>query len=241
MSTSCAAPPFRSPHPIPKKSQMRMLELFSGTGRLAAAFRESGWETVTLDSGCDADICCDILDWDYSDVQPFDHVHMSPPCTEWSQAKTRGTRDIEGATRVCSAALSAARALLKPEGTLSIENPASGRWALHKQPFMAELALRRHEITYCSYGEPYRKLTSLWSDLPWTPRQPCRGEHRCSPSRRLGRHPVSAQQGPSRGNGAQDNCKTAQLSALPYALCQELATAAHARFEPTSLQGHLLS
>ena len=131
---------------------MRMLELFSGAGRLAAAFRERGWETVTLDSGCAADISCDITDWDYSEMQLFDHVHMSPPCTEWSQAKTRGVRDIDGATRVCSAALSAARALLRPGGTFTIENPASGKWALHKQPFMAELGLRRHEITYCHYG-----------------------------------------------------------------------------------------
>ena len=38
---------------------MRMLELFSGTGRLAAAFRELGWETVTLDSQCKADINCE--------------------------------------------------------------------------------------------------------------------------------------------------------------------------------------
>ena len=219
-----------------KKSQMRMLELFSGTGRLAAAFRERGWETVTLDSGCVADINCDILEWDYSEVPLFDHVHLSPPCTEWSQAKTRGVRDLEGATRVCSAALSAARALLKPEGTLSIENPASGRWALHKQPFMALCpALRRHEITYCSYGEPYRKLTSLWTDLPWAPRPPCRGDHRCPPSRRLGHHPVSAQKGPSQGR-PHDQCKTARLSAIPHALCQELATAAHKRFEPVLLR-----
>ena len=146
-----------------KKSPMRMLELFSGTGRLALAFRERGWETVTLDSQCEADINCDILKWDYSGVQLFDHVHMSPPCTEFSQAKTRGVRDIEGATRVCSAALSAAHALLKPGGTLSIENPASGRWALRKQPLMQDINLRHHEITYCSYGEPYRKLTSLLS------------------------------------------------------------------------------
>jgi len=205
---------------------MRMLELFSGTGRLAAAFRERGWETVTLDSHCDADIKCDILRWDYSHMQLFDHVHLSPPCTEFSQAKTRGVRDIEGATSICSAALNAARALLKPGGTYSIENPASGRWALHKQPLMQEFNLRRHEITYCSFGEPYRKLTSLWTDLPWSPRPPCRGEHRCSPSKRLGRHTASAQQGPSQGNGAQDKCKSAQLSALPHALCQELASAA---------------
>ena len=129
-------------------------------------------------------------------------------------------------SKLCSAALSAAPALLKPGGTFSIENPANGKWALHKQPFMAELGLRRREITYCSYGEPYRKLTSLWTDLPWAPRPPCRGEHRCSPSRRLGHHPVSAQKGPSRGNGSQDQCKTDMLSALPHALCQELATAA---------------
>ena len=57
-----------------QRAEMRMLELFSGTGRLAAAFRERGWFTVTLDSSerCGADICCDILDWDYSEVQPFD-------------------------------------------------------------------------------------------------------------------------------------------------------------------------
>ena len=206
-----------------------MLELFSGSGRLAAAFRERGWETVTLDSSshCDADIECDILRWDYSHMQLFDHVHLSPPCTEFSHAKTRSVRDIEGATLICSAALNAARALLKPGGTYSIENPASGRWALHKQPIMTALSLRRHEVTYCSYGEPYRKLTSLWTDLPWIPRPPCRGENRCSPKKRLGRHVASAQQGPSHGNGAHDKCKSDQLSALPHALCQELASAAH--------------
>jgi len=207
---------------------MRLLELFSGSGRLSAAFRELGWETVTLDSHCAADIRCDILEWDYSGVQPFDHVHMSPPCTEFSQAKTRGVRDIEGATHLCLCALRAARALLVPGGTFSIENPASGRWALHKQPFMEELNLRRNEITYCSYGEPYRKLTSLWTDLPWTPLPPCRGEHRCPPSQRLGHHPVSAQKGPSRGC-VNDRCnRTADLSALPHLLCRELAHAAHA-------------
>ena len=55
---------------------MRMLELFNGTGRLAAAFGELGWVTVTLDSNalCGADICADILDWDYSGVQQFNHI-----------------------------------------------------------------------------------------------------------------------------------------------------------------------
>ena len=107
-----------------------------------------------------------------------------------------------------------------------MEKTASGACALHKQPFMAEYGLKRREITYCHYGEAYRKLTSLWTDLPWEPRPPCRGHHRCPPSRRLGRHTVSAQKGPSHGNGSRDKCKTTQLSALPHALCRELARAA---------------
>ena len=84
---------------------MRMLELFSGTGRLARAFGELGWEAVTLDSSerCGVDICCDILEWDYSEMEQFDHIQMSPPCTEVSQAKTRGTRDVDSATRICLA------------------------------------------------------------------------------------------------------------------------------------------
>ena len=93
-----------------------MLELFSGTGTLAMAFKELGWETVTLDADkrhC-ADICCDITEWDCLGIAKFDHIHLSPPCTDWSQAKTRGVREIDGATHVCLTALDKARALLKP-------------------------------------------------------------------------------------------------------------------------------
>ena len=54
---------------------MRMLELFSGTGRLATAFRERGWETVTLDGGRAADINCDITDWDYSELSGHKRKH----------------------------------------------------------------------------------------------------------------------------------------------------------------------
>ena len=73
---------------------MRLLELFKGTGSIGKAFE--GWEIVTLDIDpkSSADITADILTWDYSVYSPeyFDVVWGSPPCTEYSKAKTRGVR-----------------------------------------------------------------------------------------------------------------------------------------------------
>lgn len=35
---------------------MRMLEVFSGSGRMASAFRAKGWKTMTIDLTCPADL-----------------------------------------------------------------------------------------------------------------------------------------------------------------------------------------
>ena len=70
---------------------MRMLELFSGSGNMAEAFREVGYTTLTVDLNEKADLQIDIRELTpemildrlggYPDV-----IWASPPCTQFSIA-----------------------------------------------------------------------------------------------------------------------------------------------------------
>ncbi len=70
-----------------------MLDLLSGTGSTAAAFRKKGFEVITLDFNqkFSPDIQTDVLAWDYQSTFPagyFETIAASPPCTENSIAMT---------------------------------------------------------------------------------------------------------------------------------------------------------
>ena len=73
---------------------MKLLELFSGTQSVGKVARELGYEVVCLDRDLEADIQCDIMNWDYKVFLPgaFDVIWASPPCTEYIRAKTEGVR-----------------------------------------------------------------------------------------------------------------------------------------------------
>ena len=68
---------------------MKLLELFSGTGSVGKVARDKGHSVISLDLK-DADINSDILEWNYKDYEVgyFDFIWASPPCTEYSIAKT---------------------------------------------------------------------------------------------------------------------------------------------------------
>ena len=80
---------------------MNFLELFSGSGSVGTIAKSLGFNVISLDLK-NADINTDILERDYKqfDRNHFDFIWSSPPCTEYSIAKTRGIRNIEYANSI---------------------------------------------------------------------------------------------------------------------------------------------
>lgn len=139
---------------------MRVLELFSGTHSVGKVCQQLDWEVISVDMLLPADHQVDIMDFDYRQYPKnyFDIVWASPPCTEYSKAKTQGVRDIDGANKLT----------LKTLEIINyfdcyywfIENPQTGK--LKEQEFMNNL--NYVDADYCMYGLPYRKRTRFWTN-----------------------------------------------------------------------------
>ena len=146
----------------------RVLDLFCGTGSVGRVFAEMGYEVVSLDKDPrhTPTFCVDILDWDYrAHLTPgqFEVVTASPPCTEFSTAKTTGLRNLRLANRIVKRTLEIIT-FLKPTRWW-LENPRYG--LLRKQRYMRKIPFV--DVDYCQYSDSgYKKPTRFWGsrDLP---------------------------------------------------------------------------
>ena len=101
----------------------------------------------------------------------FDVIWASPPCTEYSRAKTTGVRKIEYANSIVLKTLEIID-YFKPTWWV-VGNPQTG--LLKEQPFMS--GLKYYDVDYCKYGMNYRKRTRLWSNIEtWKLRPLCKGD-----------------------------------------------------------------
>ena len=135
---------------------MKLLELFSGTGSVGKVAKELGYDVVSLDLK-DANINTDILNWDYKQFNRnnFQIIWASPPCVEYSIAKTTGVRKIDYANSIVQKTIEIIR-YFNPS-VWFIENPQTG--LLKHQEFMKDFDY--FDIDYCKYGFPYRKRKDM--------------------------------------------------------------------------------
>ena len=198
---------------------MNLLELFSGSGSVGKIARDLGFNVISLDLK-NANINTDILKWNYKEFDKghFNFIWASPPCTEYSIAKTTGIRNIEYANSIVLKTLEIID-YFKPKYWV-IENPQTG--LLKMQPFMS--GLKYNDVDYCKYGFNYRKRTRLWNNLDkWNPRSLCNKD--CGKIRN-NKHIETAQRMPSgRKESWGDNYvkhKQEDLYKIPSALICEI-------------------
>jgi hypothetical protein len=208
-----------------------LVELFSGSSSVARAARAAippDWNmkvhSVDIHPKYNPTTTTDILKWDYqpalksflASATPRDvvWVHASPPCTEFSRAKTTGTRDLPLADSIVKRTLRIikfARNHLNGEQPFfwTVENPVG---LLRTRPYMQRLLPYRNTTSYCRWGKPFRKDTDIWTNVPGLNLPLCRKGSYCVQKASMGHHPISAQRGDKndgrivrKGSGDREN------------------------------------
>ena len=204
---------------------MKVLELFSGTGVLSAAFRERGHRTLTVDweESHHPDLKSDIGTITADDIVRLfgrpDVIWASPDCTTYSVMCISRHRDGVKPKSEYAAQCDRVNAhvcdlirQLKPKAWF-VENPVG---MLRKMPFIQKLLEdtggRRNTVTYCQYGERRQKPTDIFTNHPDPQfKPPCRRGDPCHEAA-----PRGSRTGTQGIRGKRDRAK------LPDELCRHI-------------------
>jgi site-specific DNA-cytosine methylase len=162
-----------------------LVELFSGTGSVGDAARVSYGDVVNL-KHYSVDInpkynpttAVNLLEWDYKTAldafladysveEDFVIVWMSPPCTQYSIARSRAKtpRDLEGADALVERALEI-KDYVNPNAWF-LENPhGDARSALRLRPIMQPLEQYRHECTTATTANSFESEPTYGQTCP---------------------------------------------------------------------------
>ena len=143
-----------------------------GTKSVGQVAEQLGYEVASLDLK-NADINYAIMNWNYTFYESgyFAVTWSSPPCTEYSCAKTVGVRDIDKANDVVLRTIEIIE-FLNPIYYV-IEHLQTGK--LTDQRMMAGFPYV--DFDYCKYGMPYRRRARLWNNVfEFEPRPLCNKE-----------------------------------------------------------------
>ena len=208
---------------------VRILVLFCGTGSVELQFQRQfkDCEVVTVDvlPKWRATCTADILSWNYK-LYPrhyFDVVWASPPCKEYSKAKTKGAPDLELADR----RVRRSRQIIEyyDPAYYFIENPAGDATrGLHTREVMKGLPTPLL-TTYCKYGTPYMKPTHIWTNASISvPLLQCTHSSPCPARAITGKHENTSQESVSasgtRGMGSAQAVYAIPRSLLFHLFCE---------------------
>lgn len=176
---------------------IRILDLFSGSHSVGSAFKRKFKNCIVVSLDIDPKhnptIQTDILKWKYKeyDLSHFDIIWASPPCTEYSIAKTIGVRDLKKADTIVKKTFQIIK-YFKPTYWF-VENPG-GAGLLSKRPIMHPYSKYLHHCCYCKYGLKYKKPTCIWSNLYKLRLKNCTKHTPCTFRKLYGVHEYTSQQ-----------------------------------------------
>ena len=158
---------------------MKALDLFAGTHSFTRVAQQLGYEVTSLDISPkhSPTIVTNVLEWDYKQYPKgyFDFIWCSPPCTLLSIAPAHLFTAKQREARVESS-LAIVEKMIEILDWLNprwycIENPHSS--ALWRLPIME--GLPTVVVSYCMYGFPYRKNTTLATNVGFKAKR-CKGD-----------------------------------------------------------------